>query len=630
MGRWLRRAMAAFLTLALLAAPVGALSPEQARELLETFYIDPLPAAAYRAETMDELIEALGDPYTYYMDAARYAAFTQSVEHESAVTGIGASVRYSERGIELAAVYDGGGAQAAGLRAGEVIVGIDGVACVPGEPDHRERLLGEPGTVVTLAVQGEDGAVRTVRVVRETVVIRNTNAAVDGQVGWIDCASFGTQTAEYFRRAVTQYDAAVHGWIVDLRGNPGGLTQSAADALGVFSGPGTYAYFLDRTRESVPVRSFEPRRTERPVIVLMDGESASAAELFAGGIRAGDAGILIGARSYGKGTAQIVLDREFAVGLFEGDALRLTAYRFFCGDGNTPDVFGVLPTLPMDPALGERAAKLLFTQGPEEGEYLRLTLCGRTFSVELAAAHDDAAALCALLGALPPQTVLEYGKDGKTTPCDARKAARLCGVPYTGRWFGDLSASGYAQEINALATQGILRGDDGARFRPDAALTRAELCAMLAQAMEVTTRIDDTFADVRSGDWFCPAVNAMAALGLVKGVGGGCFAPDAPLTQEQFITIMARFAALLNFRFCEYGRIVDEQGLDADLTPDSYADWARVGAAALCSYVRDAHGSYETMLADRLENLPARESVTREQAAATLYRVLSGLGMLRY
>lgn len=632
MKQWIRRAAAAFFVLVLVVTSASALSPGQAREILESYYIDPLPEAAYRAETLDELIDALGDPYTYYMDASEYASFTQTLESETTIVGIGANIRYSERGIELVSVYAGSGAEAAGLRAGDVILAIDGESCVPGSEQHRDRILGAEGSVVTLTVQSADGAVRERRVTRKAVVIHNTTVHPEGDTVTIACASFGSQTAAHFRQAVEKYGDAARIWLIDLRSNPGGLTQSAVDALAVFAGGGNHLYLLDRSDRQSPERSMDKQLTQRPAIVLINGDSASAAEILSGGIRAARAGVLIGTRSYGKGTAQIVLDEEFAPNIFHGDALRLTAYRFYTADGNTPDVFGVLPTLPVDDALSAQAARLLSASRPASGDYLKLTLCGWDFCVDLDAARkaENTAAFSALLAALPPQTAIECTLGGKTSTLDAKQAAVACGADYTGRWFSDVSESRYADAINALATQSILRGDDGARFRPDATLTRAELCAMLAQAMDLTDGADSVFSDVRGSDWFAAPVSAMAALDLVRGVGGGRFEPNATLTQEQFFTIMGRFASMLNFRFREYDRVLREQGLTASLVPDSYAAWARADAAALASYVRDAHGVSSTMLVDELTAIPARQAVTREQAAATLFNVLSGLGILVY
>ena len=89
-------------------------------------------------------------------------------------------------------------------------------------------------------------------------------------------------------------------------------------------------------------------------------------------------------------------------------------------------------------------------------------------------------------------------------------------------------------------------GAPGGKFRPDATMTRAEVCALLAQALDVYSKSDGYFADVPKGSWYASSVNAMASLGLVTGVGGGKFAPDATMTQEEFITVLGRFVEFLN------------------------------------------------------------------------------------
>ncbi len=632
MRSWLRRAAALALAALLLVTSAAALSVEQALRLLEDYYLEPLPAAAYAAGTLDELIAAVGDPYTYYMSAEEYRAFTDGVEGDGSMTGLGVSIVCTEDGVSVVTVYPGSGAEAAGLRAGDLILAIDGVSCVPAAEKHLALLSGDAGTRVTLRVRSRSGEVSDRTVTRRPFTMRNTIVSTDGDAATLRCTSFGSQTGALFRDAVAAHAADARCWIVDLRGNPGGLTQSAVDALAPFAGPGNHLYYLDREGRSSPERTLESRLTDSPVIVLLDRSSASAAEIFAGGIRASGAGILIGSRSYGKGTAQVVLDSDFSASLFRGDALRVTAYRFHSADGNTPNVFGVLPTLSVDPDLADRVAALLCSGAADAQDCLRITLCSRDFYVDLAAARapENSDATAALLSALPPQVLLDCPAGDARVLLSAAQAAQTFGLLCDSRWFRDVASSPYADGVNALATLGILRGDDGVCFRPAAPLTRAELCAMLAQAMDLADADGSVFSDVRGEDWFCSPVNAMAALGLVQGVGGGRFDPNGPLTQEQFFTIMGRFASLLNFRFREYDRLLASQGLDASLAPASYAVWARADTAALSSFLRDARGNSDPMLVDELANIPPRGQVSREQAAQTLYLVLSGLGVLKF
>ena len=320
-----------------------ALSVDEAREILQRGYVDTLPRAAADAKTLDELF-SYTDEYTYYMTAEQYAAFLESVEGEQSFPGIGAQIAYGERGIEIVSLLPGGGAEQAGLSAGDIIIAIDGEKCVPGTAEAREKLLGGEGTQVKLTVLRKDGSEKEFTVTRTLITQTNTTVRVSDGVGYIDCGSFGSQTGTYFTSGIKKNDGAVRAWVVDLRGNGGGLTSSAVAALGAFAGKNGLVSLVDRAGNTLPERYEGADLTDKPAIVLMDGGSASASELFAGGVLGTDSGIVIGERSYGKGVAQTVYDGTNCPYLTD-DAVKVTAYRFYCAGGNTTDRIGVLPTL---------------------------------------------------------------------------------------------------------------------------------------------------------------------------------------------------------------------------------------------------------------------------------------------
>ena len=125
MKRITRRLCAVLCALTLCLTSVSALSVEDALHLLEENYVDPLPAAAYDAKTLDELFAAVGDPYTYYMSAVDYEEFSAGVEKESTVTGIGAGIEYTANGIRITMLLDGGDAKDAGLQLDDYIIAGD-------------------------------------------------------------------------------------------------------------------------------------------------------------------------------------------------------------------------------------------------------------------------------------------------------------------------------------------------------------------------------------------------------------------------------------------------------------------------------------------------------------------------
>lgn len=605
-----------------------ALSVEEAYDILQRSYVDKLPRAAQDAKSLDELF-SYTDDYTYYMTAEEYQAFLQGVEGDVSFAGIGAEITYVPEGIRIVSVLKGGGAEKAGLAAGDIIIAIESESCAPGGAEHRAKLLGEAGTSVTITVRHADGTQADYTVTRALVTQTNTTVSVTGGVGYIDCDSFGTQTGTYFQDGVRKYSSAVRTWIVDLRGNGGGLTSAAVTALGAFAGKGELAYFVDRDGDAIPERYAGADLTDKPVIVLMNGGSASASEIFAGGILGTGSGIVIGERSYGKGVAQIVYDGTNCPYLTD-DAVKLTAYRFYCAGGNTSDRVGVVPTLYIPQGTTSAAAELLAGAKPADGSaYLHLVLNGLDFYVDIAAAKQQTLALEGILRALAPDTELYWGENGAEERVTSAQAREKLGAPQASLDFNDVASSAYAGEINALAAYRIVFGDKGA-FRPDATMTRAEVCALLAQALDLYSTANGYFTDVAKGSWYAPSVNAMAGIGLVSGVGGGKFDPNATMTQEEFITVLGRLVEFVNLDAREF---LDKNPL-AILQPlpkyKSFSHWAIRSAELLTNSVFDENGDAVNMYCMSLEDIEPQVPILREQAAAALYNALRTTGVLKY
>ena len=606
-----------------------ALSVEEAYDILRRSYVDRLPRAAKDAESLDGLF-SYTDNYTCYMTEEEYQAFLSSVEGEVSFAGIGAEITYAPEGISIVSVLKGGGAEKAGLKAGDMIIAIEGESCAPGSEEQRARLVGEAGTQVRVTVRHTDGSEEDYTITRAAVVQANTTVSAADGVGYIDCDSFGTQTGTYFQDGVRKYDSAVRTWIVDLRGNSGGLTSAAVTALGTFSGAGELVYFVDQSGESSAQRYDGRDLTDKPAIVLVDSGSASASEIFAGGILGTSSGIVIGTRSYGKGVAQVLFD-ESNCPYLHGDAVKVTAYRFYCAGGNTTDRIGVVPTLyiPQDQAVA--AARLMSGEKTKDSAYLHLVLNGCDFYIDIPAAKESSsAALEAILTALTPDAVLYWGENGGERKLTLAQAREKCGFAASSALdFSDVADSEYAQEIDSLAASRIVFGDGG-KFRPDATMTRAEVCALLAQALDLYSTADGYFTDVAKGSWYAPSVNAMAAIGLVSGVGGGKFDPNATMTQEEFITVLGRLVEFVNLDAREF---LDKNPL-AILQPlpkyKSFSHWAIRSAELLTNSVFDENGDAVNMYCMSLEDIEPQVPILREQAAAALYNALRTTGVLKY
>ncbi len=606
-----------------------ALSVEEAYDILRRSYVDRLPRAAKDAESLDELF-SYTDNYTCYMTEEEYQAFLSSVEGEVSFAGIGAEITYAPEGISIVSVLKGGGAEKAGLKAGDMIIAIEGESCAPGSEEQRARLVGEAGTQVRVTVRHTDGSEEDYAITRAAVVQANTTVSAADGVGYIDCDSFGTQTGTYFQDGVRKYDSAVRTWIVDLRGNSGGLTSAAVTALGTFSGAGELVYFVDQSGESSAQRYDGKDLTDKPAIVLVDSGSASASEIFAGGILGTSSGIVIGTRSYGKGVAQVLFD-ESNCPYLHGDAVKVTAYRFYCAGGNTTDRIGVIPTLFLPQAQAAAAARLLSGEKTKDGAYLHLVLNGCDFYVDISAAKESAPdALEAILTALTPSAVLYWGENGGETALTPAQAREKCGFAAASALdFTDVAGSEYAGEINALAASRIVLGNQG-KFRPDDTMTRAEVCALLAQALDLYWLADGYFTDVAKESWYAPSVNAMAAIGLVSGVGGGKFDPNATMTQEEFITVLGNLVEFVNL---DARKFLDKNPL-AILQPlpkyrnRGFSPWAIRGVEVLTNSVFDEDGNAVNLYCTAFEDIEPMAPILRGQAAAALCRALRTTGVI--
>lgn len=619
------RSLTAVLVCISFVLPIHALSVEQARELLDTYYIDDLPPAAYQARTLEELIGTLNDPYTVYLSAEEYQHFMDSINDEKTV-GIGVSIQADLKGMLITSVLEGTPAEEAGLEAGDIILTANGIKLTSSEI-ATTQLGGEEGTAVTIRVLKPSGMEVVLELIRRPFSVATTvrsSLSDNGNAALILCTSFGEETPKHFTEAINKYEDTVNTWIIDLSTNPGGTSNSGSAAAGRFVGP-QITYYL-RDGEDYYRYGFttdiNPRITDHPAILLTTGSTASSAELFSGAIRDYGAGIAVGQRTFGKGIAQQAFDETAFPELFDGDALKITTYRFFSPDGTTNDGLGVFPTLMISYENIYPVALLLSapSQGIQ-GDLLDLDIAGSSFCIdlELAASEPYRSAFTELLEALPPSAKLFYCKAGQEDwqePTPTQLAQQLDLTDYTPRTFSDISNSRYLQSINTLAVYGLIGGYGDGTFRPEATLTRAEFCALLTNlfGLDLSPVNRSVFSDVDTNVWYAPAVHAMYDKGYLTGYGDGSFHPDAPITQEESLCILAKLTTYLNmFAYNLQAQGADDAVLD---TYSTYSDWARSSAWLL--------DEFEVSLSGVQPN----RNTSRELAAELMCRVLTKTGVL--
>lgn len=616
------RAAALGLTLTLVLSPVaGAITVEEARDLLRGNYIDEIPEEILSLPTIEEITTALGDPYTYYMTAEEYTAFQNSLEGTN-VVGIGVMVEKTADGLLVSGVAPDSPGHEAGVKTGDLIVAADGTTIqAAGSPDALAALItGEEGTKVTITVL-RDGQELKLTMTREAVVFPTvTGEVVDDHIGWLSCSSFGTSTGDYFQSYILDEDEAADHWVVDLRGNPGGSATAVIQAVGYVLGNHDVAYVVDRQGDldvwrpnPFPVEI--PGLIQEPLVVLVDANSASAAELFTAAMRDYGYGLIIGTRTFGKGVAQNVFEQA------DGSAFKITTERYYSPNYVTPDRSGVLPHLVVDANLADEVARLLCGTAEEQasGDVLILKLAGQTWYIhrEEAVSEDYAPAFAELLAAIAPNTPMTL--DGKAvTPAEVSEA---WGVDYVSRWFGDVADSAYGDEINTLASLGVLLGNENGDFGPQAPLTRGELVSMMVQAMGYwcwQSQGSAPFTDVDREDWYATSVDIAYNLGLIQGDENGEFRADDPVDHQQFLTILTRMGERADLSVERRLEQVTGEELVTEAV-QAYDAWAR-------PYVVTAEDL--GFLAVPLEKLDPTVPTTREEAAAMLYRMLEYIGIL--
>ncbi|MEU9078851.1 S41 family peptidase [Kitasatospora sp. NPDC048538] len=301
------------------------------------------PAGSALSEQQAEhLLGANGDRWGAYYSAQEYAEFTQGLDGR--YLGVGLSVGRGEDGVTaVSQVAPGGPAATAGIAAGDRLLRIDQdqadrlpvtevVARLRGRDGERKA-----GTEVTLAVQRGTGEIRELQLRRALLDSRQVTAEhLDKGVLRIAVRAFTSGVTDQVRAALRVPHTGV---VLDLRGNSGGLVEEAAGTAGIFLDGGPVGSYQERggTRELTAPPGGDQRT---PLVVLVDGGTMSAAELLTGALQDRSRAVVVGSRTFGKGTVQQPSR------LADGAVLELTVGRYYTPAGRSPEGTGLAPDVP--------------------------------------------------------------------------------------------------------------------------------------------------------------------------------------------------------------------------------------------------------------------------------------------
>ncbi len=324
-------------------SPEGGLDiVEQAWNIIFQDYVDKdkLDTDTLAQGAIRGMVEALDDPYTSYLDAETYQLSLRSLEGK--FEGIGAYVAVRDEQLMIIAPIADSPADRAGIRAGDIILEIDGRST--SEMSLAEAVLsiqGTKGTMVTLLIlhQGETDP-EVIEIVRAEIELPSVSFEMREDIAYIDITYFSERTAQELSpvlESITQQAAA--GIILDLRGNPGGLLETVIDVAGFFLKEGVVVDVVDNEGKHT-ASSVKPSEiaTDLPLVVLVDSYSASGSEVLAGALQDYGRATIAGTKTFGKGSVNILRQLEDGSGLYITNARWLTPDgRLIEGEGLYPD-----------------------------------------------------------------------------------------------------------------------------------------------------------------------------------------------------------------------------------------------------------------------------------------------------
>ena len=289
------------------------------------------------------LVEAAGDPHTAYMDPDETKEFDKSLSGQIG-GGIGAEIGLRNNKPTIIKPLENSPAQKAGIKAGEAIVKVNDEASSDWSVEKVvSKIRGEVGTSVKLTLLS-GGQTREVSVVRQNIVSPAVESEIDGEIGILKVNRFGDDTVSLSRKYASEFvEKGVKKVILDLRNNPGGTVGAAQGLLGIWL---DNQIAMTERRGSEIVKTL--RTTGTPIlgniktVVLINSNSASASEITAGALREYGKATLVGQKSYGKGSVQIVL------GLPGGSQMKVTEARWYTPKGKNIDKTGIEPDVKVD------------------------------------------------------------------------------------------------------------------------------------------------------------------------------------------------------------------------------------------------------------------------------------------
>ncbi len=313
-------------------------------QVIDYYYLydydeDEMIDAIYKA-----VMDSLGDPYSIYYTEEEYNSFLES--SSGSYCGIGVVVQQNMQTGMVTAVrpYQNCPGYEAGIRPGDLILAVDGTDITGMDLNAAVALIrGEEGTSVTITLQRDEEKF-DVEVTRRQIDVETvTYRMLDDNIGYIQVDEFDEVTAKQFSEALdTLIDQGMEALVIDIRNNPGGLLNVVVDMLDEILPEGVIVSVKDKNGKTEEYRSDAETKLDVPLAVLVNGNSASASEIFAGAVKDYGVGTIVGTTTFGKGIVQTIFS------LNDGTGMKLTIEDYYTPSGNSIHKIGVSPDVEID------------------------------------------------------------------------------------------------------------------------------------------------------------------------------------------------------------------------------------------------------------------------------------------
>ena len=318
---------------------------EERQQLLSRDYADS--ESAYKA--IRKSLKSLGDPYTRFLDPKQFDELTSQTSGELSGIGIRLSIDEQSKQLTVVEPLSNSPADNAGIQPGDTITAIDNKpTSLMSLEQASAQIQGEIGTEINLKISRSDVPQEfEVTLIREQIELPSVDYSISetnsSRVGYIKLDEFSSHAAEQMEKAIADLNEQdVTGFVLDLRGNPGGLLFSSVEIARMWLKEGAIVSTIDRKGGNQKFSANGKALTDLPLVILVDRYSASASEILAGALKENGRAKVVGTRTYGKGTVQSVHP------LSDGSGIAVTIAQYYPPSGQDINYKGIAPDINVD------------------------------------------------------------------------------------------------------------------------------------------------------------------------------------------------------------------------------------------------------------------------------------------